>query len=100
MWFTTLFATAGLAAIHPALPVILAYDYYLLLAATKVLNRTATFVMLDMTKRHLNLNKLNFLGFVRDPDLARIPLNEVIYLGEFVNKTITMRNMGLLPSMQ
>jgi len=100
MWFTTLVATGALGMIHPALPIVLAYDYFLLLAATKVLNRTCTWVALDSTKRHLNLNKLNFLGFGRAPSMARIPLNEVIYLGDFVNKSITMRNMGLLPSMQ
>jgi len=69
MWFTTLFATGALAMIHPALPIVLTYDYFLLLSATKVLNRTANWVVLDSTKRHLNLNKLNFLGFTKAPSL-------------------------------
>ena len=41
---TTLVATAGLAMVNPFLPLLLAYDYYLLLGFTKVLNQT-TFVL-------------------------------------------------------
>jgi hypothetical protein len=34
MWFTTGFAAAALGMIHPALPTVLLYDFYLLLRAT------------------------------------------------------------------
>jgi hypothetical protein len=34
----TLISTVGLALVHPLLPLILSYDYYLLLGFTKVLN--------------------------------------------------------------
>jgi len=100
MWFTTLFTTGMLAFIHPALPLVLAYDYWLLLGATKVLNRTATLIMLDVTKRHLMLNKLNFLGYYREENRRKVNLSKIKYIGEFQNTYITMRHMGLLPSMQ
>jgi len=89
-----------LAFIHPALPLVLAYDYWLLLGATKVLNRTATLIMLDVTKRHLMLNKLNFLGYYREESRRKVNLSKIKYIGEFQNTYITMRHMGLLPSMQ
>lgn len=41
---TTLIATAALALINPYLSVLMAYDYYLLLGYSRVLNQT-TFVM-------------------------------------------------------
>jgi len=65
MWFTTLVTTGALSMIHPALPIVLIYDYFQLLAATKVLNRTCQWVALDFSKKHLVLNKLNFLGYTK-----------------------------------
>ena len=100
MWFTTVFATGMLAFFHPALPLVLAYDYWLLLGATKVLNRTSTMILLDVTKRHLWLNKLNFLGYYREESRHKVNLNKIKYMGEFENTFITMGHMGLLPSMQ
>ena len=37
---------------------------------------------------------------MRRPSAHRIPLKNVIYLGEYENTSITMRTLGLLPSMQ
>ncbi len=44
---TTLFATAALAFVNPFLPLVLLYDYYLLLGFTKVLNQTTFVLILD-----------------------------------------------------
>jgi hypothetical protein len=60
---TTGAATVMLAAINPFLPLALIYDYYLLLGFTKVLNQTTFAAVLDQSKRHVYLNRLNFLGF-------------------------------------
>lgn len=100
MWFTTLVTTGALAMVHPLLPIVLSYDYYLLLGATAVLNRTAATILLSKTKRHVYLNKLNFLGFEREESRQKINLKEIRYLGPYENKFITMHHMGLLPSMQ
>lgn len=55
-------------------------------------------VVLDKTKRHVFLSKLNFLGYERKPRPRRISLADVSYIGEYENTFITMNNFGLLPS--
>ena len=54
--------------------------------------------MLDKTKRHVLLSKLNFLGYERKPRPSRISLSNVRYIGDYENTFITMDNYGLLPS--
>jgi hypothetical protein len=60
---TTLLASAALFMVNPLLPLLLTYDYYLLLGFTKVLNQTTFVLVLDQGKRHVYLNRLNFLGY-------------------------------------
>lgn len=43
----TLMSTVALAFVHPALPILMAYDYYLLFGFTKVLNQTTFVLVLD-----------------------------------------------------
>ena len=54
--------------------------------------------MLDESKRHVLLNKLNFLGYETEPDTKRISLREIKYMGHFENHSITQNNYGNLPS--
>lgn len=61
--FSTGFATLLLGFLHPYLIVLMAYDYYLLFGFTRVLNQTTWAILLDSSKRHIYLNKLNFLGY-------------------------------------
>lgn len=61
--FSTIFATAALFLVHPVMPAILIFDYYLLMNFTRILNQTTFAVILENTKRHIYLNKLNFMGF-------------------------------------
>jgi hypothetical protein len=98
MWFTTSVAATFLALIHPAFALLMCYDYYLLLRGTAVMNQTCNLIVLDKTKRHILLSKLNFLGYERKPKTRRISLANVRYIGEFENNFITMDNYGLLPS--
>lgn len=67
MWFTTTVAATFLGLIHPALALLMSYDYYLLIRGTAVMNQTCNLVVLDRTKRHVLLSKLNFLGYERKP---------------------------------
>ena len=62
------------------------------------MNKTCNLVILDRTKRHVLLSKLNFLGFERKPSPKRIDLANIRYLGEYENTFITFDNYGLLPS--
>ena len=98
MWFTTSMAAAALAMVHPVLPSVLLYDFYLLFRATQVMNQTANTIVLDTTKRHVFLNKLNFLGYETAPSRSRISLRDIKYMGDFENKFVTMNNYGILPS--
>jgi len=63
MWFTTGVAAGFLGLIHPALPLLLSYDFYLLFKSTQTMNQTTNMIVLDRTKAHIFLNKLNFLGY-------------------------------------
>lgn len=62
------------------------------------MNKTCNIVILDRTKRHVLLSKLNFLGYERKPNPRRISLANITYQGEYENTFITMDNFGLLPS--
>lgn len=55
--------------------------------------------MLDKTKRHVFLNKLNFLGYETAMNPARVSLRDIKYIGEYENPGLSMNNMGILPSM-
>ena len=99
MWATTTVAAGFLAMMHPAMALLMSYDYYLLLRGTAVMNQTCNMVVLDNTKRHVYLAKLNFLGYERKPVPTRISLANIKYIGEFENTFITMDNYGLLPSL-
>ncbi len=98
MWFTTGVAALGLSFVHPALPLVLTYDFYLLLKALQILNQTTNLIVLDGTKRHVMLNKLNFLGYETAFNAKRIKLKDIKYMGLFENSTITKDNFGMLPS--
>jgi len=98
MWATTTVAATFLGLIHPALALLMSYDYYLLIRGTAVMNKTCNMVVLDKTKRHVFLSKLNFLGYERKPSPRRISLANIRFIGEYENTFITMDNFGLLPS--
>lgn len=87
-----------LSLINPYLVGLLLYDFFLLVNAFKVLNQTTEFIFLCSSKRHINLNRLNFLGYLREPKQERISLREITYIGEYENKALTFKNYGLLPS--
>ena len=55
-------------------------------------------VLLDKTKRHVMLSKLNFLGYERKPKPVRIELKNIRFIGDYENTFVTMDNFGLLPS--
>ena len=96
---TTLLATLGLALVNPLMPLLLCYDYYSLFGYAKVLNQTTFMLVLDQGKRHIYLNRLNFLGYMTKFEERRIPLRNIRFMGEYVNKYVTLDNKGLLPSM-
>jgi hypothetical protein len=54
--------------------------------------------VLDESKRHVYLNKLNFLGYETAPTTKRVSLREIKYMGLFENQSITQNNYGILPS--
>ena len=98
MWFTTSVAAACLGMFNVWLPFILSYDFYLLLKATQIMNQTTNTIVLDESKRHVYLNKLNFLGYETAPTTKRVSLREIKYMGLFENQSITQNNYGILPS--
>ena len=98
MFVTTAVTGGFLAAINPMLTLLLSYDVFLLLNAFRVLNQTTEFIRLCSSKRHIYLNKLNFLGYHKEPKPDRISLQDIIYIGEYENKSLTLKNFGLLPS--
>jgi len=98
MWVTTSVAATFLGMIHPALSLLMLYDYYLLIRGTAVMNQTCNMVLLDKTKRHVYLSKLNFLGYERKPKPTRIELKNIRFIGDYENTFVTMDNFGLLPS--
>lgn len=98
MAFSTGFTAITLSFIHPWLPVLLSFDVLLLLHAFKTLNQTTNLIILDNYKRHVHLNKLNFLGFKRKESPKRIPLKRMLFLGKYHNKGLSLNNLGLLPS--
>lgn len=55
-------------------------------------------LVLDQGKRHIYLNRLNFLGYMTKFEERRIPLRNIRFMGEYVNKYVTLDNKGLLPS--
>lgn len=63
MLISTGVVTMGLAAVHPLLAVVTVYDWYLLLRGLQVLGQTCDELVLDKSKRHIMLNKLNVLGY-------------------------------------
>lgn len=98
MWATTTIAATFLGLMHPALALLMSYDYYLLIRGTAVMNKTCNVIVLDKTKRHVYLSKLNFLGYERKPKPRRISLANIRYIGDYENNYVTMDNFGLLPS--
>ena len=98
MWFTTGVTAAVLAVFNPLLPAILAYDFFLLFKATQIMNQTCNLIVLEETKRHVRLNKLNFLGYYKEMKPKRLSLRDIKYMGLYENNAITHDNYGLLPS--
>lgn len=96
---TTALTTVALAVINPFLPLVMLYDYYLLLGFTKVLNQTTFMIVLEDNKRDVFLNKLNFLGYRTEMTRKRTSLKKFTFMGEYINKYITLDNRGLLPSL-
>jgi hypothetical protein len=62
------------------------------------MNQTTKYIVLEESKRHIIINKLNFLGYETAPKLKRIKLSDIKYMGLFENRTVTQQNFGLLPS--
>jgi hypothetical protein len=54
--------------------------------------------VLDQGKRHIYLNRLNFLGYMKHFDQRKISLRSIRFMGEYTNKYVTLDNKGLLPS--
>lgn len=99
MVITTSLTGLGLFIVHPLLPLLLTYDVYLLLDSLRVLNQTCENLFLDGTKRHIFMNRLNFLGYYREATNMRINLRNVTYVGEYENESLNMKHYGLLPSL-
>lgn len=97
-FFTTALATGALAMVHPAMPILLAYDYYLLFGFTKVLNQTTFAILLDESKRGVFINRLNFLGYHTKFEEKRYLMSTVKFIGVYTNEYVTLNNKGLLPS--
>lgn len=55
--------------------------------------------MLDNSKRHIYLNRLNFLGYFREFSEERKSLRTVRYEGVYKNEYVTLDHKGLLPSL-
>ena len=55
--------------------------------------------MLDEGKRHILLNRLNFLGYATQFQETKYALRNIRYLGEYQNDFINLDNKGLLPSL-
>ena len=94
----TILASAVLGFIHPALPLCLAYDYYLLFGYMKLLNQTVVSITLDSSKRHISVERLNFLGYETKPKNRRLSLRSIKYLDDYKNPYMTLDYKGLLPS--
>lgn len=62
------------------------------------MNQTCNMIILEETKRHVLLNKLNFLGYQKEISGARVSLRDIKYMGLYENTSITQNNYGLLPS--
>lgn len=99
MLITTAVTGGFLAMINPYLLGLLTYDMFLLGNAFRVLSQTTEYINMCSSKRHIFLNKLNFLGYLKEPKTERISLREITYMGEYENKSLTMKHYGLLPSL-
>lgn len=55
-------------------------------------------MVLTQTKREIMLNRLNFLGYQTEFKPKRTSLRKITFMGEYVNKYVTLDNRGLLPS--
>jgi hypothetical protein len=77
--------TGLLAVINPLLPILLVYDYFLLIGFTKVLNQTTFAMILDNTKRHIYLNRLNFLGYYTKFEERKTSLRNIKFVGIYKN---------------
>lgn len=53
MWFTTSVSALFLGLFNPYAPLVLMYDFYLLVRATQVMNQTCNLIILEETKRHV-----------------------------------------------
>jgi hypothetical protein len=49
------------------------------------MNQTTSMIVLEESKRHVLLNKLNFLGYETAPNAKRINLKDIRYMGLFEN---------------
>jgi hypothetical protein len=62
---STVLLTAALGMVSPMLCGIMLYDYYLLMSfSIQFLNRTVNNIQLSQDKQRIQVNKMNFLGFV------------------------------------
>lgn len=66
--FSTSLATVALGMIHPLAPIILAYDYVMLIRYMSLLNNTVVTIQLAKDKRTMNIETLNYFGFLKKPD--------------------------------
>lgn len=98
MIVSTVLTGGVLAAIHPALPLVLSYDAYLILKSLQVMNQTCEIVMLHNNKREVILKRLNFLGFQREAK-TQVKLSDIRFLGKVENTSVLLDNYGLLPSL-
>jgi hypothetical protein len=51
--------------IHPVLPVLFLYDYYLVVRQMMLLNQTVEFMILSQCKTKVDVHTLNFMGFFK-----------------------------------
>lgn len=55
-------------------------------------------MILDNSKRHIYINRLNFLGYQTKFEERKISLRNVKFLGIYKNNFINLDHKGLLPS--
>ncbi len=96
---TTLIGTGLLAAINPLFAALMLYDYYSLMRFGLVLNSTVFSLILHRSKRHINIDSLNALGFRGKLNInRRYKLSQIRYVGVVNNTFIGLDYIGVPPS--
>lgn len=86
---------------HPLMPLLLTFDFYLLAGYSKVMNQTTWTIDLLPSKKEIALNRLNFLGYQKEVNPFKenvASMRNITFMGAYTNEYINLDSKGILPS--